>query len=462
MEQALDPEPMPRAESVKETGSAVMPILTKQGPSGVQSYAVDEERPELGQQELLEDAVLDETANRSMPLRSPRYHRVGRVAFMGLWPSPSIEVCWEQSAAGRTMERQWVRAAVETTWERVSGLDFQYWGDCNERSQGIRIGIDDTGAGPSCGFGRKINGVRNGMKLNFDFTWWCGLRCSIRRKRSIRIIAVHQFGHALGFGHNHRRDDTPDTCPGRTLAHDQVGHVPADFQIAPWDRGSVMNYCALRYNNNGRLTGRDIAGVRMLYGLPGLTTVQYPIQRSYTPRNTDAGRSKRAVIYLDRHNVHCPSGQLLKELHLYRPTRTTIAYRYRCVKIPGLGPVGTRYTRWRRARRNWSLKRHAPECPDGQALSALRVQTRRRRIPIWPDKWYIRYRYQCRRLGLNFRSGARRVSTPWNNPGRGKLMYLDRHHLQCSDGEVMTQLRLESRGNSDIRYSYRCKAAYTA
>ncbi|KAE8399529.1 hypothetical protein BDV37DRAFT_260195 [Aspergillus pseudonomiae] len=46
------------------------------------------------------------------------------------------------------------------------------------------------------------------MVINFNFSTW-GTACQSRREYCIKTIAVHEFGHFLGFSHGNNRPDTP-------------------------------------------------------------------------------------------------------------------------------------------------------------------------------------------------------------------------------------------------------------
>lgn len=73
------------------------------------------------------------------------------------------------------------------------------------------------------------------------------------------IVAVHEFGHALGFAHEQNRPDTPRWCRRHQGAS-------GDMMIGTWDAGSVMNYCNPRWNGDGNLSPGDIQAGRTIYG----------------------------------------------------------------------------------------------------------------------------------------------------------------------------------------------------
>ena len=183
-----------------------------------------------------------------------------------IWQSNNIPVCWENPSNNFTNEMRWVQEAAVNSWQRVSAVNFTGWSTCNSGSGGIRIQIADIGPYVQK-LGSDLNGIPNGMVLNFTFRNW-GQDCQSGRERCIRLISIHEFGHALGFAHEQNRPDTPVNQPGSTqqwCTQERQG-PDGDLIIGAWDLNSVMNYCNPRWTGDGILSQTDIQGLQQLYG----------------------------------------------------------------------------------------------------------------------------------------------------------------------------------------------------
>jgi hypothetical protein len=190
---------------------------------------------------------------------NPHISKHAYILAASVWrDSRVIFVCWENPSDQFSAEMQTVRQAVDETWHAASQLEFSGWQACAPKNAGIHIRIDDSGPHTK-GLGRQINGVTAGMVLNFTFQNWSP-DCQKTYQYCVYSIAVHEFGHAIGFAHEQNSPRAPGEC--RVMRQGRNG----DLLLTLYDPQSVMNYCNQRYNNDGRLSPLDKSAVQELYG----------------------------------------------------------------------------------------------------------------------------------------------------------------------------------------------------
>jgi hypothetical protein len=199
-----------------------------------------------------------------------RLHNKAYPLLAAKWPDPVIIVCWENPSAEDQEARHIVEAAVGETWGFHARLAFVFWKRCLSDMKGVRIRITSNLA---IGSGVKFLGkflaynhqgqetlVRDGMTLNFASPAKQPA-CATRIRDCIAVLAVHEFGHAIGFAHEQNRHDTPFEC-----TEPVQGPAGDTLDLTPWDRDSIMNYCREIYSGARTLSALDIVAVQEIYG----------------------------------------------------------------------------------------------------------------------------------------------------------------------------------------------------
>jgi hypothetical protein len=214
--------------------------------------------------------------------------RVRRVLYANreyLWAGAGtrridLNVCWENpdkapgaSAAERAGWRDARRRAVEE-WARHARVNFYGWdGDdpvnrpasCSANAPGLRVVICDLPRDARCpdlpmsqSITRPHNsGLKNGVRLNPAH----GIG-----------VAVHEFGHSLGFYHEEERPDAP-AIKGGPCAKQQFPNA-RPVSHGAYDKTSIMSYCESA-RTAPWLSANDVAAVQRFYGrrnIPSLVT----------------------------------------------------------------------------------------------------------------------------------------------------------------------------------------------
>lgn len=186
------------------------------------------------------------------------------------WKINPIKVCWENLNESKEEDRLIVRNAIKESWEKNSCLNFSGWEQCQAEGENIRIKVKNSGGAYACFIGEKLKNKKNGIVFDFTFKDW-GEKCSkLNEERTLCIqsIAVHEFGHALAYAHEHMRIETPGECIEKLKIRGAYNgnDVKGDYDLlTEWDKCSAMNYCNNEFNNNGKLSVLDINALHHFY-----------------------------------------------------------------------------------------------------------------------------------------------------------------------------------------------------
>ena len=286
-----------------------------------------------------------------------------------IWPIPTIEVCWENSSSSIATEMSWVKDAINRSWSANSSLVFTGWLSCPNQPiarQNIRIRVADDGAHTK-GLGRELDGRPQGMLLNFTFATW-NQSCASRREECIRSIAIHEFGHAIGYSHEQNRPDSPAWC------HAQSQGTPGDWHVTEFDMDSIMNYCNPKYNNNGQLSAADIRGVKFLY--PRLEVASLDTSSWY-----------RLVARKSEQCIHVQGASPERRMELWQwQCETGPQFRFRFERLAdGYFRIRSAYGKCFHVRTDVPQERRAPlwqwECEDGDQFKFELLSA--------GDSWYM-------------------------------------------------------------------------
>lgn len=179
-----------------------------------------------------------------------------------LWSkNDTVPVCFTQS--GNETQRAQVREALVNGWQSIAHIRFSGFGLCPTTgdTKYVRVYLRPAASGPHGASWGKSQAL---MLPSSDPTAASVILPAPNSglppdtlKTNLQYQTLHQFGHTLGFLHEHDRfenqDPNPDCNP--------EGSVPGR-QLSLYDRDSVLHNCGLK---NGGLSEGDVRGAQVAY-----------------------------------------------------------------------------------------------------------------------------------------------------------------------------------------------------
>lgn len=195
------------------------------------------------------------------------------------WPAMQADICFENPGSEWSIEKEWVRDAIQDSWEHYSDIEltFHMATHCTDVAEAlcknipkdqtcepqlIRIRLEShvstVGENSYSYIGKSVFGKENGVFINM-------LGC-IGIKSCIQSTTRHEFGHALGFHHEHRRSDAEKKCADAHQPKEGDSALTDEkFLTKDYDPDSIMNYCR-GILAAPTLSKEDIRGLQSVYG----------------------------------------------------------------------------------------------------------------------------------------------------------------------------------------------------
>ena len=187
-----------------------------------------------------------------------------------------IPLCWHEllqfrSAQAANDAKAFVVNTIQDGW--ISQLNLRTtWVDCPTSGDALHVRVKlrigdggNNGTTLQSGMNTRSTAAQRvmappndppGLLMGFRSDW----NTSAATRASFRGLILHEFGHVLGFDHEHQRPDGPQQIGCyRDIRTDSVLIGPADPQ-------SIMSWSYCKESSLNVLTLSDIRGARSVYG----------------------------------------------------------------------------------------------------------------------------------------------------------------------------------------------------
>jgi hypothetical protein len=180
------------------------------------------------------------------------------------WSSRTLSVCFEPASTSNRPDFESLKGTLRDTvvseYSRA-GFSFTGWTSCDQvAAANIRIWAAPYLDPRVIEFGRRLDNLRNGVQLPFDFQPGSVCAKDTHIVNCIKNYGLHEFGHALGQLHEADRSDS--TCNERTGGSDGIAQ-------GRYDPDSIMDYCNnarfMQGNLTPSLSAMDVQGLVSFY-----------------------------------------------------------------------------------------------------------------------------------------------------------------------------------------------------
>jgi hypothetical protein len=188
---------------------------------------------------------------------------------------PMVNVCWEPSSFNNSAfnnVRAWTEDAIRSNWARYGRLNLVTvsgagtWQVCSPGQPGIHayVRTNSECGGTNNGVGINHDGVTNGIGVpDCNPSSSCGLAANSSQEVCVKRIAMHEFGHGIGFFHEEQRDPGLPDCDPRN----NTPPIPGT-KYGAFNQQGIMSDCDGPQAAAGitTLTALDQAAIQRAYG----------------------------------------------------------------------------------------------------------------------------------------------------------------------------------------------------